>query len=157
MERWDKFLKYIALLFAVIMPFFFIGMYGEMSSVSNYWVTMGQPLFIVTNATTSYFLFSTRYWQIPALCLLGLTACSVTMYPALHNVFAISFFLTALIPMIRVKRFRWYLIPYVLTGIWVPFNMLYGEIAAIMIICAYHAHIMLHINLYKNRHKHLDS
>lgn len=153
---WNKFLKFIAIALAVTQPFIFISLYGELNSISQYWTTMGQPLFIITNAMTSYFLFSTRYWQIPALCLLGLTACSVSLYPSLHNVFAVSFFVTALIPMIRVRRFKWYLIPYILAGIWTVFNMLYGEIAAIMVICAYHTHIMLYVYFYKKRHKNLD-
>lgn len=142
------YLKVIAIILAMVQPFILMSCFGELNSLSAYWDTSGQPLFIITNATTSYFLFSTKSWQVPALCLLGVTAFPFSEYHILHNVLAITFFAVALIPMIRLARFRYYLIPYMVGVCIVPQNLFYGEIVCIVTICLYHMHILLHIKKY---------
>lgn len=138
-------LKIVALLLAIFQPFILLYFFGEQRSISQYWVTAGQPLFIITNAMTSYFLFSTNSWNLPALSLLLLTAFSVEFAPTAHNVFAGAFFVTCFIPIIKSRRYWWYIVPYILGGAVAVINLLYGEIIAVLSICAYHAHVMYHI------------
>lgn len=153
MTQWhiDLFLKIFSITISIFTPFILIVSFGELNTVSQYWTTPGQPLFIIMNAMTSYFLFSTRRWTIPAAFLLLLTAFSVESFPLAHNIFAGGFFITTTYPIFKSKRFRWYLIPYILAGTYVLFNSLYGEISAILVICAYHAHAMYYFYKIKSR------
>lgn len=142
------YLKLIAIILAMVQPFILMACFGELNSLSAYWDTAGQPLFIITNATTSYFLFSTRSWQLPAVCLLGVTAFPFSTFQIVHNVLAITFFILAVIPMIRLSKFRYYLIPYIVGTCVIFYNLFYGEIICILTICLYHMHILLHITKY---------
>lgn len=144
--------KWITVAVAILSPFIMIAWIGEMQSISAYWNTMAQPLFIFTNAVTSYFLFTTHHWKIPAILLLLVTAFSVAMYPVAHNIFAVLFFITCFWSMWQLHRFRWYLILYILSGALTISHLLYGEVFAITIICIYHAHVMLYVNFLKKNH-----
>ena len=138
-------LKILALILAVTQPFILMYFFGEQRSISQYWITSGQPLFIITNAMTSYFLFSTNHWSFPATSLLLLTAFSVQLAPMAHNIFAGAFFVSCLFPIANSKRFKWYLIPYAVGGIIAIFHLLAGETIAVLSICAYHAHVMYYM------------
>ncbi len=138
-------LKILALFLAVFQPFIMMCLFGEHHSLSQYWSTAGQPLFIITNAMTSYFLFSTNQWFMPAISLLLLTAFSVDLAPATHNIFAATFFITSTFPIIRSKRFWWYIVPYVFGGLIALWHLLFGEIIVILCICFYHAHVMYYL------------
>ena len=151
--RIDLFLKILSVVLSVFTPFLLIAFFGVEKSISQYWTTNGQPLFIIMNAMTSYFLFSTNRWTIPAAFLLLLTAFSVELAPMAHNVFAMGFFISSTYPIWKSRRFRWYLIPYVLTGTYAIFNLLYGEIGAVLTICAYHIHTMYYFYTLKRRNK----
>lgn len=144
--------KWITVIIAILSPFIMMAWIGELKSVSSYWNTMAQPLFIIMNATTSYFLFTVRHWQIPAALLLLVTAFSVEMYPMLHNIFAVSFFLVSFWSLWQLHRFRWYIIPYLLAGILTAYKLLYGEVLAIAIICIYHVHLMLYLHFLRKNH-----
>lgn len=147
-----KTFKWIAVIVAMFFPFIMILCAGEQRSISAYWNTAAQPLFIIMNATTSYFLFTTHNWQTPSLLLFLVTAFSVATYPIIHNILAVSFFIVCCIPMWKLHRFRWYLIPYILAGALTVYKLLYGETLAIMIICIYHAHVMLYVDHLKKDH-----
>jgi hypothetical protein len=138
-------MRYFSIILAVLSPFVLIYCFGEIKSISAYWNTNGQPLFIITNAVTSYFLFSNNRWKIPAFFLLFLTAFSLTLYPILHNIFAMGFFVSSAIAMYHLHRFRFYIIPYLCFGIWAIFHLLYGEVGAILTICVYHIHILIYV------------
>lgn len=145
-------LKWITVVIAMLSPFIMIGWLGEMKSVSAYWNTLAQPLFIIMNATTSYFLFTVHHWQLPAGLLLLVTAFSVAVYPVLHNIFAVSFFVICLWSLWQLHRFRWYTIPYILAGGLTAYKLLYGEVLAITIICVYHIHVMLYVYFLRKKH-----
>jgi len=126
---------------------------GEMKSLSAFWNTEAQPMFIIMNAVTSYFLFSSDRWQMPALLLLLLTAFSVTTWPVVHNIFAFTFFITAMFPIALAHRLHWYLLPYVIGGSIMYFNMLIGEIICIETLCLYHLHLILYKQSLLNKHR----
>jgi hypothetical protein len=145
-------IKWITVIIAMLSPFIMIGWLGEMKSVSAYWNTAAQPLFIFMNATTSYFLFTTHHWQFPAVLLLLVTAFSVATYPILHNIFAVTFFAVCVWSLWQLHKFRWYIIPYILAGALTAHKLLYGEVLAITIICVYHIHIMLYVYFLRKNH-----
>jgi len=66
-----------AIVLAMLQPIIILLVCGEIISFSSSWNTVLQPLYIMTNAITSYFLFSVNKWKIPALLLLTLTAFSI--------------------------------------------------------------------------------
>jgi hypothetical protein len=140
----DTLIRIIVILTSLVHPFILLS-YGELPSMSSYWETPLQPLFIFVNATTSYFLFSINKWKLPSLFLLLLTAFSVSLYPQLHNVFAILFFITCLYPLIKTKRFKYYPILYSLSII---VGLLYGilwlEIYCVLILTIYHLHTLIY-------------
>ena len=111
----DFILRILVIVSALISPFFYINIVGKLPSISSYWETQMQPLFIIINASTSYFLFSIKRWRISAILLLFLTAFSVESFVSLHNIFSIAFFLFNLYPIYLNKKIRWILIPYTLS------------------------------------------
>ena len=140
----DTLIRIIVILTSLVHPFILLS-YGELPSMSSYWETPLQPLFIFVNATTSYFLFSINKWKLPSLFLLLLTTFSVSLYPQLHNVFTILFFITYLYPLIKTKRFKYYPILYSLSII---VGLLYGilwlEIYCVLILTIYHLHTLIY-------------
>ena len=125
----------------------------HVNSVSAFWNTASQPLFIIMNAVTSYFLFSSDRWQMPGLLLLLLTAFSVPSWPVLHNIFAFTFFITATFPIALGRRLSWYLLPYAVGCFIMYFNLLIGEIICIETLCVYHMHLVLYKYWLLKKHK----
>ena len=130
-----------AILLAVASPLICILFAGFNESLSDYWTTDMQPLFIFTNAVTSYYLFTNPKWRIPSSLLLLLTAFSVEEFKIIHNSLAIAFFITALIAMLLDKRYKLYAIPYISSIFWFRSmdEMLIAEMIAIYVLCAFHA------------------
>lgn len=142
-QNLDLILRIIVILVSLIHPFILLFTCGELPSMSSYWETPLQPLFIFTNATTSYFLFSINKWKLSSLFLLLLTAFSVSLYPNLHNLFAVLFFISCLYPLIKSKRFKFYSILYSLSiVIGLFFGILWLEIYAVLVLTAYHLHTL---------------
>ena len=54
----DHFIKIIVILISVIYPFILLSVEGELKSLSQYWNTSLQPLFIVANVMTAYIFLS---------------------------------------------------------------------------------------------------
>ena len=142
----------ISIAIAMMFPFIII-QFGDKQSLSAYWTTLAQPLFIIMNAVTSYFLFSSDRWQMPGLLLLLLTAFSVPSWPVLHNIFAFTFFITSLFPMLAAHRLRWYLFPYFIGAAAMYFNLLIGEIICIETLCVYNMHMVLYKHWLLKKHK----
>jgi hypothetical protein len=134
----DFILRLSVVIIAAISPFIYILSVGELPSISSYWESSMQPMFIFVNASTSYFLFSLNKWKISAIFLLLLTAFSFEMYFVAHHVFAIAFFLFNLYPIILNKKTRWLIFPYLASGIFIFYSILYAEIFAIVVLCYLH-------------------
>lgn len=139
-------LRVIVIILALVSPFIYIGSIGELPSISSYWDSIMQPMFIIVNASTSYFLFSIRKWRLSAIMLLLLTAFSFNSHFTLHNIFAISFFLLNLYPIFLSKRRRWVIIPYVLSSLFLIDSILYAEISAIIVLCSLHLYGLIRYN-----------
>ena len=143
--KYDFWIRLFVVLLSFLQPFILIWSCGELDSISSYWETPLQPLFIFTNAVTSYFFFTMNRWRYSSLGLLLLTAFSVTLYPTIHNIVAISFFLSCLYPLYKTKRFKYYIGLYSLSFIVLLFfGILWAEIFGIIILTAYHTHMLLY-------------
>lgn len=144
-KKYQFWIKLAVIIMSVLQPFILIMNQGYLWSISSYWKTSLQPLFILVNAGTSYFFFSTEKWIVPAIFLLFLTAFSVEEYKIVHNVFATLFFISCTIPLLQIKRFQFfgYIYLFSLVIFWF-FGMLIFEIYCVLILGFYHLTILLY-------------
>ena len=151
-NRNDFILRMLVIIIAALAPFIYIGSIGELPSISSYWQSSMQPMFIIVNASTSYFLFSIKKWRISAIMLLLLTSFSFDTHFILHNIFAIAFFLFNIYPIYLNKKIRWALIPYLLSTLFLIDSVLYAEISAIIVLCLFHLYGLIRYNrIYSQR------
>lgn len=148
----EFYLKCLAVVMALLQPIIILSFFGtEVISISSMWGGHLQPLFICTNAITSYFFFQTKQWIVPSIFLLLLTAFSVNLYPDIHNVLAGLFFISSLIPMID-RKYNVFGLLYLFT---IPIGLYYSffwmEFWAIYVLCAYHLRNMYIIWKYEHR------
>lgn len=143
-QKNDILIRGFVLLLAILQPIIIVSCYGfDVFSISSIWLTGLQPLFIITNACTSYFLFDIKGWRIPAILLLLLTAFSIEFNSIIHNILAVSFFLSCVKSLGGIKRLSWYIFPYVISlFIGLFLGMFWGEVFAVYVICAYHINAM---------------
>jgi len=142
----NSFIKIAVIILAAISPFIYIAVCGHRVSISSYWETFMQPMFIFVNASTSYYLFSIKNWWIPSFLLMMITAFSVTQFYWAHNIFAIAFFVFSGISLVRSK-IKWYIFPYLCSVIPLFFgDILWAEIIGILTICVFHLHRYIKYN-----------
>ncbi len=130
--------RILTIILAITYPFFCVLIAGYKPSLSQYWNTTLQPIFILSNILTVYYFIQIKNWRIPAIFLFLLTIFSISFYGNLHNIFAICFFISAFIPLCKTKRFTYTFYIYLLGGCLIPFNLLVGEIIIISTIGLYH-------------------
>lgn len=144
MNRWDLFERLFTSFLAVIQPFIIFFLYGDDHAISKSWDTPLQPLFIITNALTSFFFFKIPKWRIPAILLLLLTSFSVTDYFILHNIFATLFFVFSGISLWSLKKFRYYLGLFLLSFLFLFHGLFWTETFGIIVLVLYHMHVMFY-------------
>ena len=136
-------IRLIAILLAMFQPITILLVCGDLISISSSWQTVLQPLYIITNAITSYFLFSVNRWKLPSSLLLMLTAFSVDFTPIFHNILAILFFISCIPSLYSINRLKHYLWIYLSA---LPMLFLSGyfwfETIAIWTLCFYHLNLM---------------
>lgn len=138
------FVRLAAILTAALTPFILILCFGQQNSLSTYWLTAGQPLFIFANIITSYFFFTIKEWRLPAYLLVLVTAFSVQSFPMTHNILAVLFFIAAGYSFYHIKRFKWYFVAFILCLPLLSYSLLHAELGGILVLCAYHAHILIY-------------
>ena len=144
-KKYDFYIKLFVIILSIIQPFLLMSICGELWSLSSYWRTPLQPMFIIINAATSYFFFSTDKWLIPSIFLLLLTAFSLDLYPTTHNVFAGLFFLSCSYPLLTLKRFQFFGILYFMSIFVLLYSgMLWFEIYCVLILGSYHLTILIY-------------
>lgn len=152
MNKWDMFERLVTSVLAVLQPFIIYMCYGDLHSISQVWTTPLQPMFIIINAFVSFFFFKLEKWRIPAMLLLFLTAFPVSNYFILHNIIAVSFFIFSGISLWSIKKFRPYILVYLISGLFLFDGLFWVETWAIITLVFYHIHIMLYtIFLGRNR------
>lgn len=151
-SRSEYIMRMSVIALAFITPIIFLITEGYLPSISNYWRTPLQPLFIIANASTSYYFFgSHNRWRIPAVFLLMLTAFSIDSYPMTHNIVAILFFISCIIPLYKTKHFKGFFWAYLCSVAFMPLSITLGEFLSISVLCVFHA-LMIH-KIYKVKKK----
>lgn len=149
--------KIFAICLSLISPIIMLIFYGYNESLSNYWNTEFRPLFIFTNAVTSYYLFSNPKWKIPSGFLLLLTCFSVQDYLFIHNLLAIGFFISSFIIILLNKRYNFFVIPYLISIFWLKIpDILITEIIAVYVLALFHLCELLHIIILNKKRKNYD-
>jgi len=137
-EKYQYLLRIVVIILAAIFPFICLISHGYLPSLSSYWNTELQPLFIIANAATAYYLYSLPKWRMSALMLLMLTSFSLTLFPGMHNILAVLFFIINVYPLVKTNHFRWCISIYLVSLLALPFSMMIAEIIAIDTLCLYH-------------------
>jgi hypothetical protein len=132
----EYFTRLLVVIFAAVSPFICVASLGVDVSLSAYWNTDLQPLFIIANFSTAYYLLGIKNWEFSAILLMGLTSFSVNLYGDLHNTLAVVFFMANLYPLYKTNHYKWVIFMY-LSSLPVLFflGMLWGEIVAIEALC----------------------
>lgn len=136
--------KIFAVFFAMITPFIMITSGNILGSISRYWDTPYQPLFIMSNIICSYFFFSLKNWKIPSLFLILVTSFNHYEFNLLHNIFAVSFYFACLYSLFKNKRFIIYRVLFILSIPIYFYSIILGEIISIIILCSYHLMVTLY-------------
>lgn len=144
---YDYILRLSVITLTFLTPIICLTTYGYLHSLSSYWNTPLQPLFIFALASTSYYLFGVKNWRLSALMLLGLVAFSVEMWPMTHNVIAGLFFVGTLYPLWKTNHFKWAFWVYLISLPMLAISMMAAEMVAIWTLCI-HQGLMVH-KLYK--------
>ena len=121
--RYDYTVRLGVIIFALIYPLICLFYIGYKPSLSQYWNTPMQPIFIFSNAATSYYLIGLKNWRISSCLLTLVTAFSIEYYPTSHNVLAVAFFV---------------FIAY--------FSLLFAEYIAIVAMCIFHIMSLVKLN-----------
>ena len=147
LKRTDQpnFILKIGIIFlSFITPFVMLFSYGKLESISSYWDTPLQPLFILTNALTTYVFMDLPKWRLSGIFLFLLTIFSLDYYNDLHDIFAIIFFIVNLYPLYSLQRYRIVIAPYLLSCIWLP-DLFWFEVQAITVLCLYHLNLLIKV------------
>lgn len=149
----ELFVKFFVIAVAMLQPIIILIVCGfDVHSISSTWLTVLQPLFIVTNAMTSYLFFDIKKWKIPAILLLLLTAFSVEFSMITHNIIATGFFLSCLYPLISARRLKIYLYLYIISIIFlIFFGIFWFEVWGVYVLCAYHLHMLFYAKKLLNK------
>jgi hypothetical protein len=131
-------IRLLVILFASIAPFIMMYFEGFLPSISNYWATPMQPIFLIANATTSFYLFKIPSWKYPAILLFLLTAFSIDFHRIPHNVLSTAFFVLSSYPLLKSRHFKFCFWIYASSLIVMYFSLLAGETVAILALCIYH-------------------
>ena len=145
--------RFFAIILALMQPIIIIFFKGiNVLSLSSMWGTELEPLFIFTNAITSFYLIQDEKWQVPSLFLMLLTVFSMNVYPFLHNLFAAGFFISSLVALFEKEKYKIFPIIYLISIVFLPKkHYFWMEIWAIYVICAYHLNILWIIYKFKQR------
>jgi len=147
MSTLDFYIKMLVIIIAALMPIIFLASVGYEISLSAYWATSMQPLFIIINASTSYHLFAIKNWKWrpSAILLLALTSFSVTDYENVHNILAVLFFVVSLIPLYITNHYKYFFWIYLAILPIMIYDMLLGESLSILTLCVYHGLMLIKI------------
>ena len=138
MTKFDYLLRISVVIFASISPLLCLCISGYEESLSSYWNTETQPMFIISNLITGYYLIGIPKWRLSSCLLLLVTAFSIEYYPNVHNVLAIIFFISCIYPLYKANNYRFCMCIYLISILAVPFSLLVAELIAILSICLFH-------------------
>ena len=138
-------IKLLIIILSLVSPFIMFYFEGVKPSLSSYWNSPFQAMFIIVNALTTYIFMDIPKWRLSGIMLFLLTIFSVEYYSQIHDIFAILFFVFTLYPLYNIKRYRYFLIPYLMSVYWLP-NLLWFEVHSIIVLCIYHLIILIKLH-----------
>ena len=142
------------ILLGLIYPCIIYHWIGPLPSISEYFMTPAQPIFLLINAGTSFYFVTTKNWRIPGILLLMLSCFSLDFYSTFHTVIAALFFLWSLAAVIVGKRYRFLSICMFLSTFGLFHSIFLAEVLAIFFICMYHFLILYDMyEIYRKRIK----
>ena len=156
MGRVELSVRTLALLLASVAPLMCVAAYGWGFSYSQYWNTPLQPVFILSNIITAYYLFDSERWKAPAIFLVLVVSFSVEDYLVVHNLMAISFFVACIGPLWVSNRFKWIVWLYIACTALIFYDMLLAELAAINCLVLFHG-LMLYKYKRLNKQKQINN
>lgn len=143
----DIHIRIIVVIFGAIYPFLLLLSGDLLPSISSYWTSSMQPLFVLANAMTSYYLFNVTNWRGSAIFLLLLTAFSIEYYRNFHLLLAVMFFVINIYPLMKTRHFRWVIWIYLCSlPVLYFFGMFWAEVVAIEALCLYQGLVIRKIN-----------
>lgn len=145
-------LKLAVIILCILQPLIIIATFGlEFKSFSKVYGTSLEPLFVVTNATTSFFFFSLQRWRLTAVLLLFLTAFSTGVYPMAHNIISVLFFISCACALLEYQRRRIYFYLYCSSVLFFSFGIFWFEFFATWVLCLYHLESLWILYKFKNK------
>jgi len=147
----DFHIKLFVIILAALTPLILFLTQGYLPSISSYWETPMQPLFIITNASTSYHLYGIKNWRLPAFFLLFLTAFSVTDFEIIHNIVAVLFFIICLYPLYVARHYKFVFWVYMVSLPLMIYDLFLGESIAVAALCLYHGLVLLKVKRLSDR------
>lgn len=138
MKPTEYYLRLTIICLVALSPLFCILLSGYQKSYSSYWITESQPIFILANAVTAFYLFQEKHWRISALLLLLVTAFNTYDFKILHDILAIAFFISCLIDLTKKNRNAFIIMCFMLSFYLLNISILLAEIVAITSLCLYH-------------------
>lgn len=152
MKPSDFLLRAGLILLGLIYPCIMCRWIGPLPSISEYFMTAAQPIFLLINAGTSFYFVTTHNWRIPGVLLLALSCFSLEYYPTAHTIMAALFFLWSIAATLAGKRYRFLAIGMILSGFGLFHSIFLAEVLAIFFICMYHSLILYDLyELYRKR------
>ena len=139
-------LKFLLVLIGMITPGIMLFWIGPKTSISEYFESPAQFLFLLVNAGTAYYFVNTNKWLYPGIFLMLLSCFSVEYYPEVHNITAILFFMTSISSIIRSNRYKF--IGYIILSITpiLYYSLFWYEYLTIFLICIFHGLILQDIS-----------
>jgi len=147
----EFFTRLSSIVFAAITSLSIPIIYPDLNSLSQCWSTDLQPLFIISNIVTSYLFFTLPNWRMSSIFLILLTAFPHTTFLGAHNLFAICFFISSIYTLWSVKRLPLYYWLFSFSLFFMLFSLMWGEALAILVLCAYHLHLLTYKERLYNR------
>ena len=147
----EFFTRLTSIVFATITTLSIPLIYPDLNSLSQCWSTDLQPMFVISNTITAYLFFTLPNWRLPSVFLVLLTAFPHDTFLDAHNIFAIGFFAASLYTLWFVKRLPTYYWLFIISLFIMIFSLVWGEVLAILVLCAYHFHLLLYKEKLHNR------
>ena len=133
------------ILLGLIYPCIIYHWIGPLPSISEYFMTPAQPIFLLINAGTSFYFVTTKNWRIPGILLLALSCFSLDFYPTFHTVVAALFFVWSMFSIATGKRYSIISVGVLLSALGLYHSLFFAEVLAIFFICMYHFLILYDI------------
>lgn len=142
--------KLIIIIISMFTPFLMLLYDNTIPSLSSYWRTSLQPLFIISNLLTCLMFITIPKWKLSGILLLTLTCFSIDYYSSFHNIVATLFFISNLYPLYSIKKYRILALVYFMGVLWYP-SLIFFEIHGVVILCIYHLMVLISYNNIQNK------